>query len=172
MHMFMRRNAISRSQTPRVLHRRPYLIVCAAAKELEERAPWRWRKYRWLDQELCLYLSISKEEGVCGLPRSTSSPSLNRPPLKMEKRRGAAKIRVGRCWKLGHSLLTQWVGDPYDAVQIPWHYNLITRNIWCTKGTGTEIKKGMATCLHGNSKLICVWTRIDKSDVDEGSLYS
>ena len=27
MHMFMRRNAISRSQTPRVLHTRPHLAV-------------------------------------------------------------------------------------------------------------------------------------------------
>ena len=39
-------------------------------------------------------LSISKEEGVCELPRSASSPSLNRPTLKMEKQRGAINISI------------------------------------------------------------------------------
>jgi hypothetical protein len=52
------------------------------------------KKYRWLAQELCLYLSVSKEEGVCGLPRSASSHSLNRPILKMEKQRGAVNISI------------------------------------------------------------------------------
>jgi hypothetical protein len=47
-------------------------------------------------QELCLYLSISKEEGVCGLPRSAFSPGLNRPTLKIEKRRGAVNMHQGR----------------------------------------------------------------------------
>ena len=41
-----------------------------------------------------LYLSISKEEGVCGLPRSASSPGLNRPTIKMEKQRGAVNISI------------------------------------------------------------------------------
>ena len=41
-----------------------------------------------------MYLSVSKEEGVCGLPRSVSSPGLNRPTLKMEKKRGAVNISI------------------------------------------------------------------------------
>jgi hypothetical protein len=49
-----------------------------------------------LAQEVSLYLSISEEEGVCGLPRSASSPSLNRPTLKMEKQRGAVNISIKR----------------------------------------------------------------------------
>jgi hypothetical protein len=47
-------------------------------------------------QELCLYLSIFKEEGVCGLPRSAFSLGLNRPTLKIQKRRGAVNTHQGR----------------------------------------------------------------------------
>ena len=54
-------------------------------EELEKEHHGDEEKYRWLAPELCLYLSISKEEGVCGLPRSASSPGLNRPTLNMEK---------------------------------------------------------------------------------------
>ena len=40
----------------------------------------------WFKSFVCIYLYLlRKEEGVCGLPRSASSPSLNRPTLKMEK---------------------------------------------------------------------------------------
>ena len=42
-----------------------------------------------IDGWLKIALSISKEKRVCGLPRSASNPDLNRPTLKMEKRRGA-----------------------------------------------------------------------------------
>ena len=45
----------------------------------------------WL-KSFVLYLSVSKEEGVCGLPRSASNLGLNRPTLKMEKQRGAVNI--------------------------------------------------------------------------------
>ena len=38
-------------------------------------------------------LSISKEAGVCGLLRSASNPDLNRPTFKMEKWKGAVKMR-------------------------------------------------------------------------------
>ena len=41
-----------------------------------------------------MYLSVSKEEGVCRLPISASSPDLNRPTLKMKKQRGAVKISI------------------------------------------------------------------------------
>jgi hypothetical protein len=49
----------------------------------------------WLKSSI-LYLSISKEEGVCGLPRSASSPDLNRPNLNMEKWRGVVNTHQGR----------------------------------------------------------------------------
>ena len=40
----------------------------------------------WLKSFVCIYLyPLRKEEGVYGLPRNASSPSLNRPTLKMEK---------------------------------------------------------------------------------------
>ena len=39
-------------------------------------------------------LSVSKEEGVCELPRSAFNPGLNRPTLKMEKQRGAVNISI------------------------------------------------------------------------------
>ena len=51
-------------------------------------------------------LSVSKEEGVCGLTRSASSTSLNKPTLKMEKqkhqgRRGILRRKVnGRSWEM------------------------------------------------------------------------
>ena len=49
----------------------------------------------WLKSFVCIYLYlVSKEEGVCGLPRSASSPRLNRPTLKMEKQRGAVNISI------------------------------------------------------------------------------
>jgi hypothetical protein len=41
-----------------------------------------------------LYLSVSKEDGMCGLPRSTSSFGLNRPTLKMEKQKGSINISI------------------------------------------------------------------------------
>jgi hypothetical protein len=47
----------------------------------------------WL-KSFCLYLCVSKKEGVCGLPRSASSPGLNRPTLKMEKERGGVNISI------------------------------------------------------------------------------
>jgi hypothetical protein len=61
-----------------------------------------------LAQELCLYLSISKEEGVCGLRRSASSPDLNRPILKMEKQRGAVNIGI-REYKSNGDATVLWV---------------------------------------------------------------
>jgi hypothetical protein len=39
---------------------RPYPIVNAVTGEVEEQAPWHWRKYRWLAQELCMYLRRKK----------------------------------------------------------------------------------------------------------------
>jgi hypothetical protein len=56
----------------------------------------------WLKSFVCIYLYLRRkecvdcqeaQEGVCGLPRGASSPSLNRPPLKMEKWR-VVKIRM------------------------------------------------------------------------------
>ena len=38
--------------------------------------------------------SVSKEEEVCGLPRSASNPDLNRLILKMEKQRGVVNISI------------------------------------------------------------------------------
>ena len=49
----------------------------------------------WLKSFVCIYLYLlHKEEGVCGLSRSASSPGLNRPTLKIEKRRGAVNINI------------------------------------------------------------------------------
>ena len=45
-------------------------------------------------------LSVSKEEGVCGLPRSAYNLSLNRPPLKIEKRRGVRMIYASASLKM------------------------------------------------------------------------
>jgi hypothetical protein len=54
-----------------------------------------------LAQELFLYLSVSKEEGVCGLLRIASILGLNRPTLKKEKWRGAVNGDATVFWVVG-----------------------------------------------------------------------